>query len=249
MKRCSAVNMEVLKQLRKVYAKWLCLSSILRNDVNSDACFVCGSSRPTSSTVVVGAGRGNGRVGFRQTNRTIAEACISQWDTGQGCFPETRFAGVNTSKKPKSRCILRDAHDLPSWNMEADFDAHCTILQALCSKAREILVEECNVQRVDAPVTAMTSKLRKSKLSIQLVHSTNLICYKFSCIWFVHGCCKYPRFAGTSMASSTIWWSCSRQERVSSIADWLCFWVWSEISTGRGRLPRHELPFHGWLRW
>lgn len=45
--------------------------------------------------------------------------------------------------------------------MEADFDAHCTILQALCSKAREILVEECNVQRVDAPVTAMTSKLRK----------------------------------------------------------------------------------------
>lgn len=29
------------------------------------------------------------------------------------------------------------------------------------------------------------------------------------------------------MASSTIWWSCSRQKRVSSIADWLCFWVWS----------------------
>ena len=26
-------------------------------------------------------------------------------------------------------------------------------LEALCSKAREILVEECNVQRVDAPVT------------------------------------------------------------------------------------------------
>lgn len=25
--------------------------------------------------------------------------------------------------------------------------------EALCSKAREILVEECNVQRVDAPVT------------------------------------------------------------------------------------------------
>ena len=55
--------------------------------------------------------------------------------------------------------------------MEPDSDAHCAILKALCSKAREILVEECNVQRVDAPVTAMTSKLRESKLAIQLVHS------------------------------------------------------------------------------
>ena len=55
--------------------------------------------------------------------------------------------------------------------MEPDFDAHCPVLQALCSKAREILVEECNVQRVDAPVTAMTSKFCESKLAIQLVHS------------------------------------------------------------------------------
>lgn len=33
---------------------------------------------------------------------------------GKDASRETRFAGANTSKKPKSRCILRDAHDLPS---------------------------------------------------------------------------------------------------------------------------------------
>lgn len=94
------------RQLRKVYAKWLCLSSILRNDVNRDACLVCGSSRPTSSTVVVGVGRGNGRVGFRQTDRTIAEACISQWDRGQGCFPRDSICRCEYIKEAEVKVHL-----------------------------------------------------------------------------------------------------------------------------------------------
>ena len=37
-------------------------------------------------------------------------------------------------------------------------------VKALCAKAREILVEESNVQRVDAPVTVRLGALRVSLL-------------------------------------------------------------------------------------
>lgn len=45
----------------------------------------------------------------------------------------------------------------------------CEIIQeaevkALCAKAREILVEESNVQRVDSPVTVSSTFLRSSEL-------------------------------------------------------------------------------------
>ena len=46
----------------------------------------------------------------------------------------------------RSSCSAGSPFVNPIWNER--------LSQALCSKARDILVEECNVQRVDAPVTA-----------------------------------------------------------------------------------------------
>ena len=47
-------------------------------------------------------------------------------------------------------------------------------VKALCAKAREILVEESNVQRVDSPVTVCTLISKAMKLSI--------IFYIFRCV-------------------------------------------------------------------
>ena len=55
-------------------------------------------------------------------------------------------------------------------------------VKSLCQKAREILVDESNVQRVDAPVTVIPPSLRR-------VLSAHIINF---------------RFAGISMASSMI---------------------------------------------
>ena len=54
-------------------------------------------------------------------------------------------------------------------------------VKSLCEKAREILIDESNVQRVDAPVTVSN-------------YSEILLCYTLS--WF--------RFAAIFMGSSTI---------------------------------------------
>ena len=39
-------------------------------------------------------------------------------------------------------------------------------VKALCAKAREIFIEESNVQRVDSPVTVSSSQCRKKKKCI-----------------------------------------------------------------------------------
>jgi hypothetical protein len=49
-------------------------------------------------------------------------------------------------------------------------------VKALCSKAREILVEESNVQRVDAPVTV-------SKLKTLLFPLISLVLFRFVVIF------------------------------------------------------------------
>lgn len=58
----------------------------------------------------------------------------------------------------------------------------CEIIQegevkALCAKAREILVEESNVQRVDSPVTVIT-------VFLGAVSSAPAVCKVFLCILF-----------------------------------------------------------------
>jgi hypothetical protein len=61
-------------------------------------------------------------------------------------------------------------------------------VKQLCSKAREILVEESNTQRVDSPVTVCRSHVA---LGAGIYDYCNL---------GAHSCCRY---AVTSMASST----------------------------------------------
>ena len=60
-------------------------------------------------------------------------------------------------------------------------------VKALCDKAREILIDEANVQRVDAPVTVLFLQLPKKilvvillnlKYSIKMVKKLNLTLHK-----------------------------------------------------------------------
>lgn len=47
-------------------------------------------------------------------------------------------------------------------------------VKALCAKAREILVEESNVQRVDSPVTVSYIYIRCTKTRETLVEESNV---------------------------------------------------------------------------
>ena len=67
-------------------------------------------------------------------------------------------------------------------------------VKALCAKAREILVDESNVQRVDAPVTVCVCLWVLHAHGFNMVTDTPCRC----------------RFVGTSMDSSTTWWSSAK---------------------------------------
>ena len=59
---------------------------------------------------------------------------------------------------PDHHCVCRGMCDTSDLDRQIEQLRRCEIIKesevkALCAKAREILVEESNVQRVDSPVT------------------------------------------------------------------------------------------------
>lgn len=56
-------------------------------------------------------------------------------------------------------------------------------VKALCAKAREILIEESNVQRVDSPVTVSISKNQFVFIYILKLQNTYCIFILFSGVW------------------------------------------------------------------
>lgn len=69
-------------------------------------------------------------------------------------------------------------------------------VKALCAKAREILIEESNVQRVDSPVTVIISISCKEWLDCQKQSIKYIKAYTL---------CFFFRFAEISMDSFMIW--------------------------------------------
>ena len=56
-------------------------------------------------------------------------------------------------------------------------------VKALCLRAREILVDESNVQRVDAPVTVRVYNMTDERNALHGIFQLTQYC--LSCLWFV----------------------------------------------------------------
>lgn len=63
-------------------------------------------------------------------------------------------------------------------------------VKALCAKAREILIEESNVQRVDSPVTVTI--FISCKVQLEIIKAEELNMLKLLCDVFSLGLWRYP---------------------------------------------------------
>ena len=134
-------------------------------------------------------------------------------------------------------------------------------VKQLCQKAKEILVEEANVQRVFAPVTvcssspssSLSSSQKNDGKSFQKLFSTakKFSIFFFTCTQttkltakiFSHRTTNQPtkifhlnRFVEISMVNSTIWRNCSKWAVMSPIRT-TCLWVISSIEASTVSKP------------
>jgi len=72
-------------------------------------------------------------------------------------------------------------------------------VKALCAKAREILIEESNVQRVDSPVTVIISISHKKAIRLSESVYSSIMLNMLNLTW-----CVFFRFVEISMDSFMI---------------------------------------------